>query len=399
MINRSFLFANLLFVAGCQTFSPLSTSSGNDDPLVSDRGTLEPAATGSNSVQSGFDKTKRFLTGKEQVDRQRAVELYRKGDDLFREAMKSPTEKSRDLYAEAGRTFARAAEAFPSSALEQDAMFMSGQSYFFANQLTKAEETLGTLQNQHPRNRHSEQAEKLLIAIARYWIDTTKAGAGSVIPVNFTDASRPWLDADGHAIRVFDQIRYDDPTGKLADDATMLAGIEYMRQKDYFQADQMFTDLRELFPDSDHQFNAHLLGLQCKLELYAGASYSGLVLEEADDIIKRMRQIFPNEMKDPETRDSVARSAAKVEYLQAEKLWNRATYREKQLNYGGAKVYYEQLLVDYPNTPFADQARERLSEISGKPEVAPQRLKFLAKLFPAAKPTKPLMTSQGVIRR
>lgn len=360
---------------------------------------MEPTLPGSSQVKQGFDKTSRFLTGKEQINRDRAIELYREGDQLFRQAASLNSASAEQTYARAGKLFARSAEAFPGSALEQDAIYMAGQSYFFANQLTTAEEYLGKLQHEHPRNRHSERAERLLIAIAQYWIETDKAGAGNVIPVNFTDDTRPWTDSSGHAIRVLDQLRYDDPTGQMTDDATMMIALEHMRQSNYFDADQVFTDLRELFPDSTHVFNAHLLGLQCKLAMYAGANYSGLALEEAQELIDRIRRVYPNELQKPEVRQIVAQSAAQVEYLQAEKLWNRASYREKQANYGGAKIYYDELLEKFPNTPFAQQARERLVAIQDKPEVRPQRLAFLAKLFPPAQPQKPLFTTEGEILR
>ena len=102
---------------------------------------------------------------------------------------------------------------------------------------------------------------------------------------------------DGHAIRVLDQIRFDDPTGRLADDATMRAASEYLRQQKYVEADEFLTDLRQTFPDSEHLFLAHMLGIQCKLELYAGPAYSGLVLEDAEKLVQKLTPRFSLEFR------------------------------------------------------------------------------------------------------
>lgn len=375
--------------AGCQ----LAPSQRAGGPDAADAADAQPP------LSRGLGRISRFLTGKEQIDRQRAITLYREGDAMFRRAAELPREEAQPVFAKAARVFTRAAEAHPGSALEQDALFLAGESHFFADQLTRAEDSYVKLQKEHPRNRHSDRVAARLFAIAQYWIATAKAPRRSIMLVNFTDPSRPYLDASGHGIRVLDQMRYDDPTGRLADDATMAAAVEHFRKGNYLEADQFLTDLRETFPDSEHQFNAHLLGLRCKMEMYAGAAYSGLVLDEAEKLIERMRRVFPAELREPETRELIARTAAEVEFRQAERLWMRAEYREKQGNYGGANFYLQELLEQHPSTPFAERAREHLVENSKYPATPPQRLAFLAKLFPESKPAKPLISTDGTVLR
>ena len=48
-------------------------------------------------------------------------------------------------------------------------------------------------------------------------------GRHSMLGLNLTDKQRPWSDTFGHAVRIYDRMRLDDPTGKLADDATIAA--------------------------------------------------------------------------------------------------------------------------------------------------------------------------------
>ena len=44
-----------------------------------------------------------------------------------------------------------------------------------------------------------------------------------------------------------------------------------------------------------------------------------------------------------------------------------AEYYSKTQHYGGARYYYQALIKDYPGTPYAQQAAQRLDEIKGKP--------------------------------
>jgi outer membrane protein assembly factor BamD (BamD/ComL family) len=389
VVSGVFFVATLL---GCQSLG-LNPAAGTSYD-VSDQ-----SAANRSAWSRGFDSTIRFLTLREQINRDRAIELYRQGDELFREASKLPREQAKDDFYQAAKLFKRAADALPGSALEQDALMMQGESYYFADYLNRAEDAYAKLQKNHPRSRHSDRAGSRLFAISNYWIDCATNPRPQVLPVNFTDRTRPILDTSGHAIRVLDQMRYDDPTGKLADDATMAAAVENMRKGDYFEADQLLTDLREIYPDSEHQFNAHTLGLRCKLAMYAGADYSGLALEEAKELIERTRRLFPQEMRQEQHSTFVAQTAAEVEYRLAEKLWERARYREKQHRFGGANVYLQELLEKYPDTPFAEEAREHLATNSELPPVPPQRFAFLAKLFPEGQPQKPLMSTDGTILR
>ncbi|TWT75070.1 tetratricopeptide repeat protein [Allorhodopirellula solitaria] len=353
------------------------------------------------SSKRNADRVARFVTGREQSDPNRARELYQEADSLFRTAAHEATATARDgdsegqeksKFEKAAKLFHRAAEAEPDSALSQDALFMQGESLFFADQLPDAAEAYQKLQKDFPRNRHSDRVASRLFEITQYWIDTEKARAGSWWSLNLFDPTRPRLDVDGHAIRVLDQIRYDDPTGRLADDATMAAAAEYIRQGNYEMANEFLTDLRDTFPDSEHFFIAHLLGIRAKLEIYGGPRYSGLMLEEAEKLIEQTRQRFPDKMQEQETADMIARAAAEVAYRRAEHLFERAQYREKRSENRAAAKYYQNILDNYPSTPLADKSRERLEAISGLPPVPPERLTWLKAVFPDSQKSTPLIT-------
>ncbi len=366
---------------GCQSWGSgqsMSTSGGGD--------TLLESIPGTNRLVG-------FVTGK-QDDIPRAKQLYLRGDQLFKDAARQPKATRTKAFSDAADLFAKAGKAAPGSGLQQDALFMQGESLFFANDLNASRDVFESLQRDFPRNRHSDRAAARLFAISKYWIDVSKSGGESWYSVNLFDATRPLRSADAHAIRILDQIRFDDPTGKLADDATMAAAAEYIRQEEYEQADEFLTDLRETFTDSDHLFLAHLLGIRCKLEVYAGPKYSGLVLEEADKLVKQTRQRFPVQLQEQKYADLVARAAAEISFLRAERLAYRAEYREKRHEYGAARYYYNELLKLHGDTPQAEIARKRLAKIEQYPAIPTRRLSWLTTIFPDPRRGDPLEPTQ-----
>jgi outer membrane protein assembly factor BamD (BamD/ComL family) len=78
-------------------------------------------------------------------------------------------------------------------------------------------------------------------------------------------------------------------------------------------------------------------------------------------------------------------SIATIKYLMAEREWSSAQYRYLQGENLAARMYLEQLIEKYPDTQFAEMAKERLAEVEGKPDRPAQRFTPLVKLFGADK--------------
>jgi outer membrane protein assembly factor BamD (BamD/ComL family) len=398
----------LICLTGCRSLGGGGLFGGDRSGPGADTYTAEEIDSENGVVQardetfvSGAKKSSNklvgFISGREPENRVRAKELYLEADAKFRAStsITDAREKAKSFHA-AAKLFRRAGEAAPQTALQQDAMFMQAESLFFADQLNDSVKVYEKLQKDFPRNRHNDLVAARLFTISRYWLETYKAKEDSWLPpVNLTDDKRPALDVDGHAIRVLDQIRFDDPTGRLSDDATMAAAAEYLRQEKFDEADEFLTDLREAFPDSEHLFLAHLLGIRCKLNIYAGPNYSALVLDEADKLIKQTKTRFPDKLQDPKYRDMIARASAEISYLRAEKLAERAGFREKKKEYRAARQYYQEILTNHADTPFADIAQSRLEATEGSAPVPTPKLAWLTTIFPDNRSKAPLQINTG----
>jgi outer membrane protein assembly factor BamD (BamD/ComL family) len=314
--------------------------------------------------------------------------LYAEAEAKYKAAISAPPEMRRSMLLEAASKYAQAAKRWPDSALEHDGFYMAGESYFFADAYPQSNEMYEKMIKKYPGTKHMDTIDARRYAIAQYWLEMTNDKPESVFAVNYTNAKKPWRDTRGHALRLYDKIRIDDPTGKLADDATLAAGNAYFVSGDYFKADEYYGDLRKAFPGSEHQFKAHFLGLKTKLLCYQGSEYSGAALDDAEKIIQQMRKQFPRESE--EEREFLTRAWAEVRFKKAQREWDTAQYFVRRAEYGAARLYQETLVKDYEDTPFAKQAQEQLTKQRDLPAEPPKRLEWLVELFPREKPAKPL---------
>ena len=299
---------------------------------------------------------------RERTEPDRARERFAKGDELFREAAGMDVEHMdrKKKFMAAGREYVAAARFWPGSSLEEDALMMSAESLFFADLYQKSVNRQAELLKKYPTTRHLDRIDQRRFAISEFWLDYHRHYGMDLTWINVADPRRPGTDTFGHAIKLLDRIRFDNPTGKLADDATMLAAVANFEKKNYSEADVLLTDIRQNFPRSEHQFQAHLLGLKCKRELYRGADYDGGVLEESQQIIQQIARLFPEESA--EHQEALRSELKEIRLQMAQRDYNMAQFFDNREEYGAARVYYELVREEYHDTNLALESESRLCE-------------------------------------
>jgi TolA-binding protein len=296
---------------------------------------------------------------------------YAEGERLF-------LEKN---YRAAAKEFATAVERGPRSPIEQEAMFMLAESYFFGDRYIKARDAYDALVKEHPNTRYLDTVIAREWEIAQYWEKYENYNPDWALTPNGYDKTRPWFDTIGHSIKTYDNIRLNDPTGPRADDAIMATANIYFQRGRYDDADYHYTLLRREYPRSELQFEAHLLGLQAKLRKYQGADYDGTALEEAKTLVKQLNMQFAGRLSNEE-KERLTTVAAQLNLEIASRDYRMAEGYDSTKFYGAARYYYAQVIKKYPDTELATQARERLAQIGGEPEKPPKRLAWLVDLFP-----------------
>ncbi len=302
---------------------------------------------------------------------QAAHRMFMEGERLF-EAKR---------YSAAAKEYASAADRAVDMRIKEDALFMLAESYYFDDRCIKARDAYNELADKYPSTRYLDKLVEREWAIARYLEAYANAHYDVPMTPNAWDKTRPWFDTMGHAIKTYDNIRMNDPTGPRADDAIMATAGIYFRAKRFEDADYHYELLRREYPRSEFQFEAHLLGLQSKLRKYQGADYDGTPLEEAQVLVKQLRTNFAGQLS-AEERTRLQTVSAQLHQELASRDMQMAQFYDGTKNYGSAKTYYAEVINKYPDSELAQRAKSRMTELAGKPDFPEKRLAWFVELFP-----------------
>jgi hypothetical protein len=175
----------------------------------------------------------------------------------------------------------------------------------------------------------------------------------------------------------------NDPGGPLGDDAVMAVANANFIYRRYEEAAHQYDILRKEYPKSEHQLKAHLLALEAKRHVYQGPLYDGAPLKEAGEIADQALVRFGPTLG--RERDGVIDAKNRIVEERALRDWSVAQYYEKNRYYGSARLYYQTLIDEYPQTSVAEAARERLEAIKDLPAEPPNHFKWLTNLFESKK--------------
>jgi outer membrane protein assembly factor BamD (BamD/ComL family) len=305
-----------------------------------------------------------------------AHQLYAEGDELYR----------RKDYHDAALKYKAAANRFPGTALEEDATFMCGEAHFFADEYSKADDCYGNVIKKFPNTRFMNMIVNRDFAIGIYWLQYDHAHPSFLLKPNFTNKTLPMFDTFGYAIRAFDEVRLNDPRGKLADEAIWMTANAYFLEAHYDDADYYYKLIRTDYPKSKHQKDAHLLGIQAKLHLYQGPMYDERPLKQGEELIDQTIAQYGRDLGDERERLLTAKAEIHAQY--ALRLWAVGQFYEKTSHYGAAKIYYHELVKKWPNTELAKRADTRLVAIDKLPDNPPDYFRVLAIVFDHEDPDK-----------
>ncbi len=318
-------------------------------------------------VQYGKLKNAVGLGPNEQVARQDYLEGYK----LFNEKK----------YKAAAEKFKAAVDRGPNSPIEQDAMFMIAESYFYDDRYIPARDAYDALVKKHTNTRYMDKVIEHEWQIARYWEQYEQTHPDWPATPNGYDKSRPWFDTIGHAIKTYENIRLNDPTGPRADDAIMATANIYFSRGRYDDADYNYSLLRKEYPRSELQYEAHLLGLEAKLRKYQGENYDGTPLEEAKVLVKNLKTQFASKLP-PEEKKRLADKEAWVNREVASRDYRMAGYYDRKKDYGAAKHYYTAVVEKFPDTELGAKSKERIAELKGEPDNPTKPLGFIVDRLP-----------------
>ncbi len=319
---------------------------------------------------------------KAQAHFDRGQELYSQGIELLES--QAEDNQHQDVFSEAANEFRLASAYWRDSALEEDALYFEGESYFFADRYVQANRAFEKLIARFSGTRYLDFAEHRRFAIAIYWLQLSE---DSSIALN--DPKRPKIGMAKEARRVLHRIRIDDPTGKLADDATLTLAKAFMKAERYYEAADTLEDLRKNYPGSKHQFDAHMLELEARLASYEGPSYDDGPLQQADQLLKSIVKQFPREAEG--NIDYLETQSKQIQSMLAQRDYELGEYFEGRGENLAARIHYGKVAERYNGTSVAAEINQRIAETEKKPDHPTQHAQWLVNIFPDPEKAKPVI--------
>lgn len=380
---RSLLIPGVLLLcllSGCSTFSR-----DGDSGMLDISSMLKPGAIRGPLERKLFGEDNPLEMGRRFTEEER------------RQVQQCRIAFERQDYEQAIKLSKKAAKKFKETSLGEEAQFYLAESYYAQGELGKAQDGYDQLFQDYPSTRYVEPATRRMFAIARTWLEITEPMAKNAIrqvsgekviedktpakrskdptvrvPIlpNFHDKSRPWFDTQGNALKCLKSIWMNDPTGPLADDALMLTATHYQRKQNFVEADRYFEILRDEYPDSPHLEDAFVLGAHVKQMSYQGPYYEGRELKGAQRLKEQSLHLFPASLE----RQQLRTDLQKIYLQEAERAWYEVEYYQKKRKPRAVAIACIQVINEYPDTSYAQDARAILRtidrrELQGLPEV------------------------------
>ena len=304
-------------------------------------------------------------------DENKAKESMRKGREIL---LSNPELKDQKKSLEAAKHFVEAAKKFPDSVLEEDALHLAGECYFFADNYSDAFDAYHKLVVKYQHSKYVDNAVRRLFKIAQYWERESEKGSSIF---RLSDRSLPRYDTFGFAKKAYEAIFINDPNGPVSDAALMALATAYLKRgryqgdDNYNQAAYYYQRLREDYPLSQYLAKAYEYELFARTQAYMGAEHPSRTLEESWKLAGITLQQFSGEM-DYEEKANVLELKEDILSKKAERLWEEGRYWDtKKRHYGAARTSYEKLINEYPQTEFAERARRRMTQLEGLPDAPP----------------------------
>ena len=118
---------------------------------------------------------------------------------------------------------------------------------------------------------------------------------------------------------------------------------------------------------------------------YQGPYYDGISLVAAENLKERALMLFPNSADRSKMREDLKRNYL----MQAQRAWSDVELWKKKDNPRSVAIASMQLIIDYPDTRYADMARQEIRRIDPRRiQHLPGMTEFLQSM-PESEPARP----------
>lgn len=254
-------------------------------------------------------------------------------------------------YAEAKREFKKVLKHYPKSFEASESQYYLGLVEEAQDNLYEAYLTYQKVIDKYPFSERIQEIIEREYKIGEAFMSGEKRKAlGVALPV------------ENPALEIFTKVVENSTYGPLAPKAQYKLGLVLKSLTRYYEAEEAFNKVITNYPNSEWVEPAKFQIAACRQAVSRGPDYDQEAAKEA----KEKFEEFVKEHPDAVLSRDAEKNIEQLKEKEAESNFNIAQFYEKQKAYEAAKVYYNELINNYPKSKWASKALERLQIMEKK---------------------------------
>lgn len=255
-------------------------------------------------------------------------------------------------YEEALREFRKLLKNYPKSAEAAQGQYYLGLTEEAQDNLYEAYKAYQKVIDKYPFSERIQEIIEREYKIAEAFMtgEKRKGPMGMALPV------------ENPSIEIFSKVIENSTYGPLASKAQYKLGLVLKGLGRLYEAEEAFNKVISNYPDSEWAEAAKFQIASCRKEVSRGPEYDQGATKEAKEKFEEFLKEHPDAALSGEAQKNISQLKEK----EAESDYTIGRFYEKQKEYKAAKVYYEDIINNCPQSPWAQKALERLKELEKK---------------------------------
>ncbi len=256
-------------------------------------------------------------------------------------------------------SYKKVGKKYASSVYAPEAYYRTGRLYLMRKQYFKSFDSFNQVVTRYPNSKHFNDVIGEEYRIASALLDGARNRIWGIIP-SFRNRSR--------AVEYFETIVQNAPYSDYAPLALMNEARGFLKEHETEEAIDALDRMINNYPQSLLAPDAYLKLAQTHEKLVEGAYYDQGSTKEAITYYEDFLILYPNDPNIP----TAAKGLDQMKSVLAEsKIKIGDFYFKKRNNFTAARVFYNEAITSYPDSPVAVVAKQRLAQVeakaSGKP--------------------------------
>ena len=293
------------------------------------------------SPQSGWRIDGGALSGLSGPDGRNALELMNKG----RASEEKGSRRS------AIKSYNKVAKKYPNSIYSPEALYRAGKLYLARRQYNKSFESFQQLLGRYPNSPRFNEVVGEQYRIASALLDGAHPRLWGWLP-SFRNREK--------GIEYFEYTLVNAPYSDYAPLALMNIARGHQKMKNVEEAIDALDRMINSYPQSLLAPDAYMQLAKAHASLVDGPEYDQTSTKDAATYFEDFMILFPNDG----AVSTAAKGMAEMKTVLAQsKITMGDFYFYKRDNYTAAKVFYNEAITNYPDSPIAEKAKKRLAEV------------------------------------